>query len=496
MATTADRTRHATRFAPVFTTAADLAVALGDHDAADVIMEATRRDRVGLILAELARNPEVDTAIRSAALAITDSSTTTPTPDTSSGAGEEEDSPPPPGPTMGKRSAEILVDRRQAVSDAERVLGPLGALCDTASLMSITAAAVLQQRTSHTAPTAILQLLPHHTPARTTADAPQMVTVCRRLTWTATGSTVHEHLDTVTIPAHLLELTAGDQRIFGWAGAYTKAVLPQQFIDLVQHADTHSPVRLMIVPTGMFHVPFDALPIPIPTTQTNRSTTELLIDRAVISVHGSLTSMLALMRINTLPSLTPSIAVYGGTAAKPLNHVEAEYESLKHHIPDVTRVHGAGDLTAHLSTPATDEPVAMLAMGVHGSNDEHGWGQGKQMPDGSTVTAAQALRWTVPRLCVLASCHSAITTGDGVELGGFPLALMLRGASTVIGGLYAINDEATTDIMSHFWNHYAAGVLPLHALHTAKTEWLHNNPHHRDSPKLWAGLIAYGAATN
>ncbi|MFV3114650.1 CHAT domain-containing protein, partial [Gordonia amicalis] len=87
-----------------------------------------------------------------------------------------------------------------------------------------------------------------------------------------------------------------------------------------------------------------------------------------------------------------------------------------------------------------------------------------------------------------------ITTADGVELAGFPLALMLRGAVTVIGGLYNINDASTTAIMSHFWAHYATGTPALIALHGAKRHWLHTHPH--ADHRLWAGLIAYGAATD
>jgi len=46
---------------------------------------------------------------------------------------------------------------------------------------------------------------------------------------------------------------------------------------------------------------------------------------------------------------------------------------------------------------------------------------------------------------------------------------MLRGAVTVIGGLYEINDLATTQIMGHFWQEFADGQTPLAALSRAKT---------------------------
>ena len=490
VSTNADRARLSTRFAPVFAGAAALAVELGDHDAADVVMEAARRDRIGLILAELARNPEVDTAIRSAALAVSDSSATTPpTVDTSSEDGEDGSAT---STSTEERSAAILVDRQGAVSDAERVLGPLGALCDTSSLMSITAASVLTRRADPATTTAVLQLFAQRNGAHVGDGADRSATevrVYRRLTWTGgEDTTVEEHLDSVDVPEDLLTLTA--PQTFTWSSSFASAVLPPPLLDLLRR-DSCSPVRLMIVPTGFFHVPFDALPLSAAGVRG-----DMVLDRAVVSVHGSLTSMLALMQIDTASAISPSIAVYDVARADgELKHVKAEFESLNTHVPGVVPVQGAAELQRLLRNRDDAEPIAMLAMGVHGSEDDQGWGQGKEMPDGSTVTAAQALGWTVPRLCVLASCHSPITTADGVELGGFPLSLMLRGAVTVIGGLYGIDDEATTDIMDRFWKLYAEGNPPLTALHQAKLTWLQDKPQVRRLPRLWAGLVTYGAAT-
>nr|WP_296778986.1 CHAT domain-containing protein [Rhodococcus sp. (in: high G+C Gram-positive bacteria)] len=493
VSTTADRTRLSNGFARVFDTGAALSVELGDHDAADVIMEAARRDRVGLILAELARNPDVDTAIRSSALAVSDSSAAIPTTTTTDGEDGDEDGGTPAASSTESRSAAILIDRQGAVSDAERVLGPLGALCDASALMSITAASILDRRSDLTGTTVVLQLFPQQTSQSSGEDREvSTVRVYRRLTWIEGGddSAVEEHLDHFDPPKTLLATSAEDRRIFAWLPTFAQ-ILPQPLLDLLARADRSSPVRLMIVPTGLFHVPFDALPL-----SGSGLRDEMLIDRAVVSVHGSLTSMLALMRTDTVPSIVPSIAVYDGERADgELKHVEAEFVSLNTHVPGVIRVRGAEELRERLRRDSDSEPIAMLAMGVHGSSDDHGWGQGKTMPDGSIVTAAQALGWKAPRLCVLASCHSPITTADGVELSGFPLALMLTGAATVIGGLYDIDDKATTVIMNRFWELYAGGTAPLIALHQAKVEWLHHNPDVRRTPRLWAGLVTYGAAT-
>ncbi len=73
---------------------------------------------------------------------------------------------------------------------------------------------------------------------------------------------------------------------------------------------------------------------------------------------------------------------------------------------------------------------------------------------------------------------------------------MLRGATTVIGGLYDINDEATTQLMTHFWRHLATGTAPIHALRQAKLDWIAERPVRRQLPEFWAGLVTYGSAND
>jgi CHAT domain-containing protein len=237
------------------------------------------------------------------------------------------------------------------------------------------------------------------------------------------------------------------------------------------------------VPTGFFHVPFDCLPI---------GTDTLLVDRAAVSLHSSLTSALALMRIEQSGALVPSIAIYDQDRLK---YARRELDALSASIREVKSLRRADQFTAELAH-GVEKRISLLAMAVHGSDDETGWGQTKLMPDGSTITAARVLGLDIPRLCVLASCYSSITTADGIELGGFPLALMLRGATTVIGGLYQIADESTADIMVRFWRRIADGQPPLPALRSAKLDWIGEDRGRRKRPRGWAGLVVYGSAAS
>lgn len=486
VSTTTTRAVHARRFAPLFARAAALAARLGDHAAADTVMEAARRDRVGLILAEIARNPDVDVAIRSAALAVSQASAHTPTEPEHAAPEEEEGATNAPATSaeeggargLDTRSAAIATDRVGAVRGVEQVLGPLGALCDAGRLSEATGAALLDALAG-TGTTAVLSLLP-----LAGADTDAEVPVLRRLTWQAPGEEVREHLDLVTVHPDILGLAAGGHAMFAVLADITGELLPPPLLALLATADETAPVRLAVVPTGFFHVPFDALNLDsvVPGAR--------LLDRAAVSLHGSLTSALALLRLERDPSLTPSVAVYD----EALTHALSEYEGLLQYFPGVERVPDADGLHDRLATRHPRAAVySLLVMGVHGVTDATGWAQAKRMPDGSVITAAQVFSWTVPRLCVLASCHSAITTADGVELGGFPLALMLRGATTVVGGLYDIDDGSTAHIMVGFWQRLAGGLPPVRALREAKLAWLVEDSSRRRDAKLWAGLVAYGA---
>ncbi len=481
IATTVDRRRMADKFAVLFTDAADLAVELGDHRAADLLMEAGRRDRVGLLLAELARNPDIDTHIRAAALAVQDSGSATV--DSSNVGHTDEDTESEGDDENGVRgrSAVIAVDRAVALKAAESVLGPLSALADPRHLGTVTAASVLDRRGERATVTAILQLLPL-TP--TQDCGPGRVPVLRRVTVGAPGKPLQEFTDRVEIPRKYLDFKPGDDGTFVSRPRYTPLLVPDVLTELLRSTDPSAPVRLMIVPTGFFHIPFDALPV---TAGTH------VVDHALVSIHGSLTSALSLMELEEQRSPTPALAVYDDGLA----YAGPELEALLASLVGVRRVEFHQDLDVEMAVQGA-QPHSLLAMAVHGSADDHGWGQAKKLRDAAGnavwVTAAQALTWTVPRLCVLASCNTPITAPDGVEVGGFPLALMLRGASTVIGGLYSIDDQATSLIMIAFWRHLAAGESALHALRHAKIDYLHSYPDHRRIwPEYWAGLTVYGA---
>jgi len=469
LSTQAERGRAIERSGPIFEEAAELALRRDHAAALDFVLEASRRDRVGVLLANLSKEEVVSATVRSAAEQVQATSVAL---HGSDAAGVFTATLPVCSGDRFGRSAEALAHRRQrAITRAEQVIGPLVAQADVKISESYTAAQVLRDARP-AGQFVILQFAPAGRPAGGRLE------FYRRLSWQTGDGTVGEESVRIAMAADLVNVDASRPDYFAARRleALGALLLPQQLRAMLAKPGT-DPVRLVVVPTGLFHVPFEALPL---------DEDSCLVDRAVLSLHSSLSTAASLV------SAEPSATVGAVTTYDPsLKFAAAELAALRKEM-DVEEANTREALETALGRGST--AYEMLVLGLHGDDDHDGWGQTKCLPDGTSIAAADVLGWTVPPLCVLASCHSSIKIRPGGELAGFPLALFLRGAKTVIGGLYAIEDEATSQILSLFWRCYAETHNPVLALHAAKTEWLAADPDRRRYPRRWAGLIVYGGA--
>ncbi|OZC60230.1 hypothetical protein CH267_04585 [Rhodococcus sp. 06-621-2] len=477
ISTTENRQSMAERFGLLFSESLELAASLADFAAADHIMESARRDRVGLLLAELAKDERVSVEIRKLAMSLKDASEATPLGKNENTSAREQRST---RRDVAERSSAIVADRTGALRVAESVLGPLGALCNPLRLREATPSSILDGRPTATT-AAVLQLMPVRSAGSVDdIDPDETQKVFRRLTIREPNGDLSEFLDSVEVPSADIGRFPDVHRVDAEWDYYDTLLLPEELRAVLDGAT--EPIRLIVVPTGFFHVAFESLYV---NSGVN------VLDRAVVSIHSSLTGALSLMELKKSGSTSPSVAVYdigdGG-----LRHARVELAALQDHLDEVVPVKTLNELRSELGR-TSDDAHSILAMAVHGIADEEGWGQTKVLPDGSTVSAAELLGWSVPRLCVIGSCDTPIiATGSG-ELGGFPLAFMLSGATTVIGGLYKINDKSTSEIMANFWDLLATELPAVVALRQAKLRWIDADPARRSRPKLWAGLITYGS---
>lgn len=98
-------------------------------------------------------------------------------------------------------------------------------------------------------------------------------------------------------------------------------------------------------------------------------------------------------------------------------------------------------------------------------------------------------------LVTLSACESNIgplAVGEGVlSLGR---AFTAAGARGVVASLWSLNDRATVDIVTSFYDELAAGASKPLALHEAQLAYLNRKdlPGYLKSPYYWAGLTYYG----
>jgi hypothetical protein len=437
-----------------------------------------RRDRVGVLITDLIRRPEASEKVRAEAERIIAAHNAVPSPPSEGNAGQDKD---------GKREQRALtriteaiaIRRALSTAQADEILGVLSALADGRSVPHVTAADLLAKRGT-AKPAAVLQFCP--TGLGILPGTSQSRRLYRRLTWAEDDGRIREYLDFVPLPFAPGRLDPDTMGYWRRLHTLTRILLPEPLLRLLGRHDRERPLRLLVIPTGLFDIAFDALPV-----DRNRH----LLDAAEVSVHTSLTTASHLLQRVSPPDNSASIAVYDTRA---LSYAADELRALRDHLPPVRELSGVGEFHFQFSAPQ-GHGHRVLAMAVHGVDDQEGWGQVKEFPDHTTLTAAEAMALYYPQLCVLASCYSKIRVRDQVELAGFPLSLFARGATTVIGSLLAVNDQATSEIMQRFWVNIANEIDPVGALRDAKLTWLAEDPRRRlTGARHWAGLIAFGGA--
>jgi len=130
--------------------------------------------------------------------------------------------------------------------------------------------------------------------------------------------------------------------------------------------------------------------------------------------------------------------------------------------------------------------------------------------DGTIVDCVPLTRVPLPDTVLLGCCHAGRIVGDvtsGQAPFGVPMALMARGATTVIGGTHQVPDE-TSDLLFGGWDG-SPGLIrrvldgtqhPVAALNETQRDWIRGNPAVNENgsseggwrfraPLFWARLV-------
>jgi CHAT domain-containing protein len=94
-------------------------------------------------------------------------------------------------------------------------------------------------------------------------------------------------------------------------------------------------------------------------------------------------------------------------------------------------------------------------------------------------------------LVTLSACETGLgqfIRGEGIE--GINRAFFYAGASAVLMSLWAVNDQATYQLMERFYYHLKNGVPLTDALRKAKLEMINSDV--LNHPYYWAGFILSG----
>lgn len=258
--------------------------------------------------------------------------------------------------------------------------------------------------------------------------------------------------------------------------------------------------RLLVLPDGLLnYLPFGALVKE--AGGSDLATAEYLLRTNSVSYAASATVLKKQNQVSfpgqvaMALAFCPFIEKLPGSSVAALPFSSEEVAALANLYPTLTQDKGEASRVSLLK-----------AMGnkriVHLSTHAYATAEGKEQP--RILTATEPVYLTDiyglqlgNELVTLSACQSNIgplAKGEGVlSLGR---AFASAGARGVVASLWSLNDRATADITSSFYQKLAEGHPKPLALHEAQLAYLNREdlPAYLKSPYYWAGLTYYGDA--
>lgn len=99
-------------------------------------------------------------------------------------------------------------------------------------------------------------------------------------------------------------------------------------------------------------------------------------------------------------------------------------------------------------------------------------------------------RDSVIELLTLTACETAV--GSDREALGLAGISIQAGAKSAIASLWKVDDAATVQLISKFYQSWRGGLQKAKALQAAQIAWLQNHPAHESHPGYWAPFILVG----
>jgi CHAT domain-containing protein len=177
-----------------------------------------------------------------------------------------------------------------------------------------------------------------------------------------------------------------------------------------------------------------------------------------------------------------------GVADEQIPRVDEELEALDHVFAAVQRYSGSLATTDVLRRESGGVDVIHLACHAQFRSDNPLFSAVKLSDGWFTARDAYALRLTCG-LVTLSACETgmnAVAPGD--ELLGLTRGFLSAGAPSVMMSLWTIDDEATAELMTAFYEELAQVKSPAKALRNAQVTLLRQRPH----PFFWSPFVLVG----
>jgi tetratricopeptide (TPR) repeat protein len=270
-----------------------------------------------------------------------------------------------------------------------------------------------------------------------------------------------------------------------------------------------APGEVVLVPSGILHaVPFEALPVGGGPPLAEVAATSYLPSASVIAELTGLPSppaprLLAVADASfeggASAARTATIAALRGFGALPHSRREARA---------VASAFGSGATTLLLGRDAVESRFkaedlsgySVIHLATHGwidprSSARSGLVLGVETgPDDGLLQFREILRLPLRAdLVTLSACQTALgemVTGEGMV--GLFRAFLYAGSSSVVASLWNVNDEASAELMRHFYRELRRGRPKAEALRQARLA-LRAEPRYRH-PYYWAPFVVIGRA--
>jgi len=234
--------------------------------------------------------------------------------------------------------------------------------------------------------------------------------------------------------------------------------------------------QLVIVPHRALHyLPFQAL----------HDGDSYLVERREVSFAPS---AVVLQQCLERPRHEYRTALLMGVADEQIPRVDEELQSLDHVFAGVKRYSDDAATTEVLRRNSGSVDVLHLACHAQFRSDNPLF-SGLKLSDGwFTARDAYGLRLNCG-LVTLSACETGINAvAPGDELLGLTRGFLSAGSPTVMMSLWTIDDEATAELMTKFYEELAQTKSPAAALRTAQMTLLQQSPH----PFFWSPFIVVG----